>query len=155
MPDALITGGPYLCMLRAWELMQAQQPAPAAAWLEVAANALSQAARRASNEEDYAQLAKCRTLLAAARAAIAPVPDARLVVPAQSALVEPLTDRELMVLRCLAAGYSNSEVASELAVAVSTVRTHIKNIYGKLGVRNRVEAITYAQTLQLLRPGGG
>lgn len=155
LPDALITGGPYLCMLRAWELMQAQQPAPAAAWLEVAANALSQAARRASNEEDYAQLAKCRTLLAAARAAIAPVPDARLVVPAQSALVEPLTDRELMVLRCLAAGYSNSEVASELAVAVSTVRTHIKNIYGKLGVRNRVEAITYAQTLQLLRPGGG
>ncbi len=77
----------------------------------------------------------------------------RIGPPPLQTLVEPLTDRELAVLRCLAAGLSNTEIAAELTVAVSTVRTHIKNIYGKLGVRNRVEAVTSAQDLRLLSLG--
>lgn len=65
-------------------------------------------------------------------------------------LIEPLTDRELDVLEAMTEGLSNAEIADHLVVAVSTVRTHIKNVYGKLAVRNRVEAVTKAQELGLL-----
>lgn len=65
-------------------------------------------------------------------------------------LVEPLTERERDVLARLAQGLSNAEIADSLIVAVSTVRTHIKNIYGKLEVRNRVEAVSVARDLDLL-----
>jgi LuxR family maltose regulon positive regulatory protein len=70
--------------------------------------------------------------------------------PAAQTLVEPLTEREMEVLHLIAAGLSNSEIADELVVAVSTVKSHINHIYGKLDVRNRVQAIARAQTLQLL-----
>ena len=69
-----------------------------------------------------------------------------------NALVEQLSDRELEVLRLLAAGLASPEIACELIIGVSTVRTHIKNIYGKLGVHGRVQAIERAHTLGLIRP---
>jgi LuxR family transcriptional regulator, maltose regulon positive regulatory protein len=65
-------------------------------------------------------------------------------------LVEPLSQRELEVLRLLAGGLSNPEIASQLYIAVSTVRTHCKNIYGKLGVRRRWDAVQRAQELGLI-----
>jgi LuxR family maltose regulon positive regulatory protein len=65
-------------------------------------------------------------------------------------LPEPLTERELEVLGLLAAGLSNQEIADELIVALSTVRSHVKNIYGKLGVSNRVQAVVRAQELNLV-----
>ena len=65
-------------------------------------------------------------------------------------LIEPLSDRELEVLRLLACGLSNPEIASELYIAVSTVRTHCKNIYGKLGVCRRWGAVQRAQELGLI-----
>ncbi|MEJ2210211.1 MAG: LuxR C-terminal-related transcriptional regulator, partial [Anaerolineae bacterium] len=65
-------------------------------------------------------------------------------------LVEPLSDRELEVLRLLAAGLSNPEIADELVVAVSTVRSHCKSIYGKLGVHSRWDAVQRGQALGLL-----
>jgi len=65
-------------------------------------------------------------------------------------LIEPLTDRELQVLRLMVAGLSNPEIAEELFIAVSTVKSHVNHIYGKLGVSNRVEAVTMAQDLDLL-----
>jgi len=68
----------------------------------------------------------------------------------QHTLVEPLTDRELRVLRLIAAGLSNQEIASELVVSVNTIKTHIKRIYDKLGVHSRVTAIERARQLQLL-----
>ena len=65
-------------------------------------------------------------------------------------LVEPLTDREMDVLRLIVAGLSNPEIADELFIAVSTVKSHVNHIYGKLGVSNRVEAVTHAQALGLV-----
>jgi LuxR family maltose regulon positive regulatory protein len=69
--------------------------------------------------------------------------------PAQP-LVEPLSEREMDVLRLLAAGMSNPEIAEELTVAVSTVRSHCKSIYGKLNVHRRWDAVHRAQELGLL-----
>jgi LuxR family transcriptional regulator, maltose regulon positive regulatory protein len=85
-------------------------------------------------------------LLAAAGAAVPAEP------AAPEALLEPLSDRELEVLRLLAAGLESPEVARALIISVSTARTHIKNIYGKLGVHGRVQAIERARALGLIRP---
>jgi LuxR family maltose regulon positive regulatory protein len=65
-------------------------------------------------------------------------------------LVEPLTPRELEVLRLLARGHDNAQIARTLVVATSTVKAHINHIFGKLGVGNRVEAVLRAQELNLL-----
>ena len=66
------------------------------------------------------------------------------------ALADPLSERELTVLHLLANGLSSSEVAKELIVAVSTVRTHIKHIYAKLDAHTRSEAVERAQMLGLI-----
>ncbi len=65
-------------------------------------------------------------------------------------LVEPLTERELEVLRLMAAGLSNREIAGELVLAMGTVKAHLHNIYGKLGVRGRTQAAARARELELL-----
>ena len=70
--------------------------------------------------------------------------------PEPTTLLDPLTDREIEVLRLLAAELSSPEIARELTIAVSTVRTHRKNIYSKLDVHSRYEAVHRAEELQLL-----
>jgi LuxR family maltose regulon positive regulatory protein len=65
-------------------------------------------------------------------------------------VAEPLTERERDVLRLLAAGRSNPEIARILYVEVNTVKTHVKSLYGKLGVHSRVQATQRAQELGLL-----
>jgi LuxR family maltose regulon positive regulatory protein len=67
-----------------------------------------------------------------------------------STVAEPLTERERDVLRLLAAGRSNPEIARTLYVEVNTVKTHVKSLYGKLGVHSRVQATQRAQELGLL-----
>jgi LuxR family maltose regulon positive regulatory protein len=67
-----------------------------------------------------------------------------------AALVEPLSERELEVLRLIVAGLSNREIAEELVIAISTVKSHINNIYSKLDVKRRAQAIARAQELGLL-----
>lgn len=67
-----------------------------------------------------------------------------------SCLVEPLSDRELEVLRLMAKGLSNREIAELLVLANGTVKVHAHNICGKLSVRNRTQAILRAQQLGLL-----
>ncbi|TDE38250.1 response regulator transcription factor [Nonomuraea mesophila] len=57
---------------------------------------------------------------------------------------DPLTDRELDVVRLIARGRTNQEVAAELFVSLSTVKTHLGSIFAKLGVRNRVEIAAWA-----------
>ena len=65
-------------------------------------------------------------------------------------LVEPLTERELAVLRLLVRGLSNAEIARELIITVGTVKRHVNSIYGKLGVKSRAQAVVRTQTLHLL-----
>jgi LuxR family transcriptional regulator, maltose regulon positive regulatory protein len=67
--------------------------------------------------------------------------------------VDPLSERELEVLRLLTTDLSGPEIARELVVSVNTVRTHIKNVYMKLGVNNRRAAVRLAQELGLLSLG--
>lgn len=69
----------------------------------------------------------------------------------QASISEPLSVREMEVLRLIDQGLSNAEIASKLTLANSTVKTHINNIYGKLGVQNRIQALNRAQELGLLR----
>jgi LuxR family maltose regulon positive regulatory protein len=65
-------------------------------------------------------------------------------------LVDPLSDRETEVLRLLVTDLTSPEIADELIVSVSTVRSHIKNIYSKLDVHSRHEAVTKARDLGIL-----
>jgi LuxR family maltose regulon positive regulatory protein len=76
--------------------------------------------------------------------------EAELMPSAMDALVEPLTERELEVLRLIVAGLTNAEIAEELFIAISTVKSHVNHIYGKLGVENRVQAVNRARSLGLL-----
>jgi LuxR family maltose regulon positive regulatory protein len=69
---------------------------------------------------------------------------------AVTSTLEPITARELEVLRLLAAGASNAEVARELVVEQSTVKTHLNHLYGKLGVHTRTQALARARALLLL-----
>jgi ATP/maltotriose-dependent transcriptional regulator MalT len=66
-------------------------------------------------------------------------------------LEDPLSERELEVLAILASGKTNSEAAGDLFVSVGTVKSHTGNIYRKLGAKNRVEAVTVARNLGLIR----
>jgi LuxR family maltose regulon positive regulatory protein len=65
-------------------------------------------------------------------------------------LVEPLSEREVEVLRLLASGRSNAELAQTLVVSMNTVKTHLLHIYGKLGVSSRTQAVARAKELRLL-----
>ena len=68
----------------------------------------------------------------------------------RSRLIEPLTERELNILRMLNTDLTGPEIAQELYVALSTVRFHTKNIYAKLGVSNRMAAVNQAKEFGLL-----
>jgi LuxR family maltose regulon positive regulatory protein len=70
--------------------------------------------------------------------------------PAAHGLIEPLSQRELDVLRLFDSDLSGPDIARELVVALSTVRTHTKSIYGKLGVSSRHAAIKRAGELGLI-----
>jgi LuxR family transcriptional regulator, maltose regulon positive regulatory protein len=70
--------------------------------------------------------------------------------PRRTGLVEPLTEREQEVLRLLAAGRSNAEMAAELFVEQSTVKTHLIHLYRKLGAHSRTQTVARARALGLL-----
>jgi LuxR family maltose regulon positive regulatory protein len=123
-----------------------------------AITALSQAIDLAAPEEYR------RPFLDADNAIVTLLPDVHHVVPAfvdslltaserteaPQLLADPLTEREIEVLRLIADGLTNQEIADQLVVAVSTVKTHINRIYGKLDVRHRAEALARARELNLL-----
>jgi LuxR family maltose regulon positive regulatory protein len=88
-------------------------------------------------------------ILAAFSRAQPPAPDLpALIEPV--ALIEPLTDRELDVLRLMAEGLKYKEIAARLFISLNTVRFHVKAIYGKLDVSNRTQAIEMARQLRIL-----
>jgi LuxR family maltose regulon positive regulatory protein len=65
-------------------------------------------------------------------------------------LVEPITARELEVLRLMVVGLSNRELSDELVISVATVKRHVANLYGKLEVSSRAEAVHKARKLGLI-----
>ena len=69
--------------------------------------------------------------------------------PSVTSLIEPLSERELEVLRLLKTELSGPEIAGELMIALSTMRSHTQNIYSKLGVSNRRAAVSRAEELNL------
>jgi DNA-binding NarL/FixJ family response regulator len=99
--------------------------------------------------------------VAAGEALLAPTVTRRLISEfvrrpepsgAPAALAE-LTPRELEVLKLLARGLSNAELASELVVSDATVKTHVKRVLAKLGLRDRVQAVVLAYETGLVQPG--
>jgi len=78
------------------------------------------------------------------------VPPRTLAVGAAPGLAEPLTDRELEVLRLLAEGRSNQRIAHDLVVALDTVKKHVTHVLGKLGAANRTEAVARARQFGLI-----
>jgi DNA-binding NarL/FixJ family response regulator len=79
----------------------------------------------------------------------APVP-----APARQALAT-LSPRELEVLRLLARGLANVEIADALHLSEATAKTHVAHILPKLGLRDRVQAVVFAYETGLVRPGSG
>jgi LuxR family transcriptional regulator, maltose regulon positive regulatory protein len=65
-------------------------------------------------------------------------------------LIEPLTSREVEVMRLVAVGMRNQEIADQLVISLPTVKRHIANLYGKLGAGHRTEAVARAQGLGLV-----
>lgn len=78
-----------------------------------------------------------------------PVEDTR-PVPDQSELIEPLSERELEIVQLIADGLANRQIAARLFLSLNTVKVHTRNIYGKLGVHSRTQAVAEARTLGLI-----
>ncbi|HEX2128560.1 MAG TPA: response regulator transcription factor [Solirubrobacterales bacterium] len=102
-------------------------------------------------------------LVASGEALLAPTVTRRLIaefarsVPEDRdppAAIEELTPRELEVLKLIARGMSNAEIADELVVSATTVKTHVARILLKLGLRDRVQAVVTAYEVGLVTPGG-
>jgi LuxR family transcriptional regulator, maltose regulon positive regulatory protein len=83
------------------------------------------------------------------RQLLAAVDRTQETAPSQQAMIQPLSERELDVLRLLGSDLDGPEIARKLVVSLNTVRTHTKNIYAKLGVNNRRAAVRRAQELDL------
>lgn len=96
--------------------------------------------RRKSRASAYARL-----LLSRLEPAGAPGHGHSPPIAPRMQLVEPLTDRELAVLRQMAAGSSNQEIAERLVISIGTVKAHVHHITAKLGARSRTEAVAYAR----------
>jgi LuxR family transcriptional regulator, maltose regulon positive regulatory protein len=90
-------------------------------------------------------------LLAATGGETSETPKAQTPALNAGPLVEPLTAREIEILRLLASGASNGDIAAQCVLSVGTVKGHVNHILGKLGVRNRTEAALRARELDLLQ----
>jgi NarL family two-component system response regulator LiaR len=104
---------------------------------------------------DADELREAIRAAAAGQVRLAPEAAARLMREVRSpespdALMEPLTERETEVLRLIALGKANKQIARELFVAISTIKTHVNNLYRKLNVTSRTQAALYAARIGLV-----
>jgi LuxR family maltose regulon positive regulatory protein len=76
--------------------------------------------------------------------------DSNQAMPSTQLLIEPLTKRELELLKLIEQGYTNQDIADRLVISIPTVKRHITNIYSKLGAKNRTQAISIGKELHLL-----
>jgi LuxR family maltose regulon positive regulatory protein len=121
---------------------------------------ITQRIRSAAGQDEHRLLAYMDTLLAAFPDFRLQILDFRLtggednqkskIKNQKSDLVEPLSARESEILRLIADGHSNQAIADRLVVAVSTIKKHVNNIYGKLDVQSRTQALLRARELHLL-----
>ena len=107
-----------------------------------------------------AQLVDAIRIVAAGDALLAPSITRRLIaefvrrpLPTDAPALAELTPRELEVLKLIAAGLSNREIAAELFVSEATVKTHVKRVLAKLDLRDRVQAVVLAYRCGLVQPG--
>jgi len=111
-------------------------------------------ARLAAEHGDADTRARAGDLLARIGAPAPPPPAPLAEAPPEAAptaaLPEPLSSRELEVLRLVAEGRSNSEIAADLTIAMSTVKSHVNSIFGKLGVATRTQALARARRLGVI-----
>ena len=114
--------------------------------------ALLPLARSAAPEFVDDLLARFGDLRPAQPAAAAPHPagSPQALAPQPGGLIEPLSERELEILRLIGDGQSNQAIADRLVITVGTAKWHISNIYGKLGVRSRTQALSRARELGLI-----
>ena len=145
-------GCPHRAGYAWWRQAEAQldagQPAAAAA-----AGPLRAAAAAAAGHAPL--LAQIRTLADRARIPLQPPPAAgepEAPPPARPLTRYGLTDRELTVLRLLAAGRTNPQIGAELYISTSTASVHVSNILRKLGVSSRVQAAATAERAGLVTP---
>jgi DNA-binding NarL/FixJ family response regulator len=110
------------------------------------------------------QLADAVRAVAAGETLLSPVITRRLVEQfvrrpppggTRPALLGTLTDREIDVLRLVARGRSNAEIASTLFLSETTVKTHLTHLFTKLGLRDRAQAVVVAYESGLVEPGSG
>ena len=109
------------------------------------------------------QLLEAIRLVGAGKALIDPAVTKRVIdafarQPARRPLppeIDELTPRELEVLRHVARGLNNAEIAAELVVSEATVKTHMNRLLMKLGLRDRTQAVVLAYEARLVHPGGG
>jgi NarL family two-component system response regulator LiaR len=100
-----------------------------------------------------AELRRAIKAAAAGQVQLSPQASAYLLRQVQTAaLPEPLTERETEVLRLLAQGHANKEIALRLTIAEDTVKTHVRHILAKLGVQSRTQAVLCALRLGLVSP---
>ncbi len=106
------------------------------------------------------QLADAIRVVAAGDALLSPGVTRRMIaefarrpLPAQEPALAELTGRELEVLKLIARGSSNSEIASQLYIGEATVKTHVKRVLAKLSLRDRVQAVVLAYETGLVQPG--
>jgi two-component system, NarL family, response regulator LiaR len=104
---------------------------------------------------DADELCEAIKAAAAGQVQLAPEAAARLMREVRApenpeALTEPLTEREAEVLELIARGKANKQIARELFVAMSTVKTHVNNLYRKLNVSSRTQAALYAARIGLV-----
>jgi len=106
------------------------------------------------------QLAEAVRTVAAGDTLLAPAVTRRLVErfvkrpsPETTGRVDDLTERELEVLRHVARGRSNAEIAAKLYLSEATIKTHLTHILSKLGLRDRVQAVVFAYETGLVEPG--
>lgn len=112
-----------------------------------------------SRDVSEAELVAAIHRAATGETSVEPVLGARLLqalaaTPPSTSLPDALTPRELDVLRLLATGRTNKEIANSLIVAVGTVKVHLERIFGKLGTSNRSEAAVRAIELGIVEPTG-
>ena len=130
------------------EALALSEPAALSVSLWMKAKPMRLLIEKQSHNRDHPLIGYMDKLLAAFTQPVAAPKSA--IIHQKSDMIEPLSERELEVLKLLRSELSGPEIAQQLIVSLNTLRTHTNNIYNKLGVNNRRAAVRRAEELDLL-----